>query len=228
LAHRVARHPSVSGIDGLAAAMLIAAVAVTPMGGWAAAPAALDPVALLAGVGVGLSSSVIPYVTDQLPMARLSRATYAPTVSPPAPRERTGTSAVVTWAAPSTPPSREYQGRGRTSPRSPKPPAPSSAIATRITVPVANDTAPACQVPTVRPSIELIGACSAINPPTSAVSTTASPRSKAISPPSSWGRSPDRPPAAGRGRRPPPSGRARRSRLASPPPREPPIASHRG
>ncbi|TML31723.1 MAG: EamA family transporter [Actinobacteria bacterium] len=81
LAHRVARHPSVSGIDGLAAAMLIAAVAVTPVGGWAAAPAALDPVALLAGVGVGLSSSVIPYVTDQLAMARLSRATYALMVS---------------------------------------------------------------------------------------------------------------------------------------------------
>jgi len=81
LAHRVARHPSVSGIDGLAAAMLIAAVAVTPVGGWAAGPAALHPVALLAGVGVGLSSSVIPYVTDQLAMARLSRATYALMVS---------------------------------------------------------------------------------------------------------------------------------------------------
>src|SRR5437764_6715144 len=81
LAHRVARHPGVSGIDGLAAAMLIAAVAVTPVGGWAAAPAALDPVALLAGIGVGVCSSVIPYVTDPLAMARLSRATYALMVS---------------------------------------------------------------------------------------------------------------------------------------------------
>ena len=77
LAHRVARHGSVSGIDGLAASMLIAAVAVTPLGGWEVIPALTDPVALLAGVGVGVSSSVIPYVSDQLAMARLPRATYA-------------------------------------------------------------------------------------------------------------------------------------------------------
>ena len=77
LAHRVARHGSVSGIDGLAASMLIAAVAVTPLGGGEVIPALTDPVALLAGVGVGVSSSVIPYVSDQLAMARLPRATYA-------------------------------------------------------------------------------------------------------------------------------------------------------
>jgi inner membrane transporter RhtA len=40
-----------------------------------------DPAALLAGVGVGVSSSVIPYVTDQLAMARLPRATYATMVA---------------------------------------------------------------------------------------------------------------------------------------------------
>jgi inner membrane transporter RhtA len=50
---------------------------VTPIGGWSAAPALLDPVALAAGVGVGLASSVIPYVFDQLAMARLSRAAYS-------------------------------------------------------------------------------------------------------------------------------------------------------
>jgi inner membrane transporter RhtA len=77
LAHRVARHPGVSGIDGLAAAMLIASVAVTPIGGFQVVPIALDPVALAAGVGVGVSSSVIPYVCDQLAMERLSRPTYA-------------------------------------------------------------------------------------------------------------------------------------------------------
>jgi inner membrane transporter RhtA len=77
LAHRVARHPAVGGIDGLAAAMLVALVVVTPIGGLGAAPVALDPVALLAGIGVGISSSVIPYVFDQLAMARLSRGTYA-------------------------------------------------------------------------------------------------------------------------------------------------------
>jgi inner membrane transporter RhtA len=81
LADRVAKRPELSGIDGLAAAMLIAAVVVTPMGGWQAAPAFLDPIALLAGIGVGISSSVIPYVTDQLAMARLPRATYATMVA---------------------------------------------------------------------------------------------------------------------------------------------------
>ena len=77
LADRVAKRPAMSGIDGLGAAMLVAAVVVTPLGGWQAAPAFADPVALLAGVGVGVSSSVIPYVTDQLAMARLPRSTYA-------------------------------------------------------------------------------------------------------------------------------------------------------
>ncbi|MES1154369.1 MAG: EamA family transporter, partial [Rhodanobacter sp.] len=32
---------------------------------------------LAAGIGVGVSSSVIPYVCDQLAMARLPRATFA-------------------------------------------------------------------------------------------------------------------------------------------------------
>src|SRR5215213_7863895 len=81
LAHRVARLPGLSGIDGLALAMLVAAVVVTPLGGWAAGPALTDPVALLAGAGVGISSSVIPYVADQLAMRRLPRATYALMVS---------------------------------------------------------------------------------------------------------------------------------------------------
>ena len=69
------------GIDGLAAAMLIATVAATPICGWAVVPVLSDPLALLAGVGVGLCSSVIPYVSDQLAMRRLSRATYALMVS---------------------------------------------------------------------------------------------------------------------------------------------------
>jgi inner membrane transporter RhtA len=80
-AHRVARLPQLEGIDGLAAAMLIAAIVITPIGGWAVLPALRDPVALAAGAGVGLCSSVIPYVTDQLAMRRLARATYALMVS---------------------------------------------------------------------------------------------------------------------------------------------------
>jgi inner membrane transporter RhtA len=81
LAARVAHDPALSGIDGLAASMLIAAVVVTPLAGWAVLPALGDPLALLAGIGVGVSSSVIPYVSDQLALARLTRAAYALMVS---------------------------------------------------------------------------------------------------------------------------------------------------
>ncbi|MDX6703411.1 MAG: inner rane transporter RhtA [Baekduia sp.] len=81
LADRVAKRPALDGIDGLGAAMLVAAVVVTPLTFWAAAPALTDPVALLAGAGVGISSSVIPYVCDQLALSRLPRATYSLMVS---------------------------------------------------------------------------------------------------------------------------------------------------
>jgi inner membrane transporter RhtA len=77
LADRVAKRDAIGGIDGLAASMLIAAVVVTPMGGGQAMGAFADPVALLAGIGVGVASSVIPYVCDQLALRRLPRATYA-------------------------------------------------------------------------------------------------------------------------------------------------------
>jgi inner membrane transporter RhtA len=81
LAHRLSRTRSAGRIDGLAAAILVAAVAVTPIAGWSAAPALVDAVAVAAGIGVGVTSSVIPYVFDQLAMARLSRATYSLLVS---------------------------------------------------------------------------------------------------------------------------------------------------
>ena len=77
LAHRVARRSAMGGVDGLAAAMLFGFLFVSPIGLSGAAHAFTDPVALAAGVGVGVSSSVIPYVFDQLAMARLPRATYA-------------------------------------------------------------------------------------------------------------------------------------------------------
>jgi inner membrane transporter RhtA len=81
LGHRVARSRQVSGIDGLALSMLIAAVVALPFGVWQAAPAFTDVVALAAAAGVGICSSVVPYVSDQLAMARLARATYALMVS---------------------------------------------------------------------------------------------------------------------------------------------------
>jgi inner membrane transporter RhtA len=81
LAHHMARRRELARIDGLALAMLVAALFVMPIGGFSVAPALLDPIALAAGVGVGVASSVIPYVFDQLAMARLSRATYSLMVS---------------------------------------------------------------------------------------------------------------------------------------------------
>lgn len=86
LGHRIANtaadgsgSPSspISGIDQLGMSMLIAAVVATPFGIVPAAPAFTHRAWLLWGVGVGLCSSVIPYVTDQLAMARLPRATFA-------------------------------------------------------------------------------------------------------------------------------------------------------
>jgi inner membrane transporter RhtA len=79
LGHRVAR--AGAGIDALAAAMLVAAIVVSPIGGAAALPALAVPATLAAGIGVGVTSSVIPYVCDQLAMARLERSAYALMVS---------------------------------------------------------------------------------------------------------------------------------------------------
>jgi inner membrane transporter RhtA len=65
------------GIDQLGASMLVAAVVVTPVGLGGALRTLSDPKLLLAGAAVGVCSSVIPYVTDQLAMARLPRASFA-------------------------------------------------------------------------------------------------------------------------------------------------------
>jgi inner membrane transporter RhtA len=81
LAHRMSRVTAFGRLDGLAAAMLVAVVVATPLGAWDAVPAFLDPTLLLAGIGVGITSSVVPYVLDQLAMARLPRPTYALMVS---------------------------------------------------------------------------------------------------------------------------------------------------
>ena len=60
-----------------ATAMGIASLFVLPMSLGPALPALPDPVALAAGIGVGVTSSVLPYVCDQLAMARMRRSTYA-------------------------------------------------------------------------------------------------------------------------------------------------------
>jgi inner membrane transporter RhtA len=77
LGHRIAQDGGAAGIDRLGAAMLIALVTITPIGITGALPAISKPLLLLAGIGVGICSSVIPYVSDQLAMARLKRSTFA-------------------------------------------------------------------------------------------------------------------------------------------------------
>jgi inner membrane transporter RhtA len=78
IAHALARSdPASSPVDRLAAAMVVAAAVITPLGFVDAAPAFFDGIALIGGIGVGVTSSVIPYVFDQMAMSRLSRATYS-------------------------------------------------------------------------------------------------------------------------------------------------------
>lgn len=81
LGHRVAQAGPSSAIDSLGIAMLIAAALAAPLGVWDSGRSFLDPVALVAGAGVGVSSSVIPYVADQLALGRLGRSTYSLFVS---------------------------------------------------------------------------------------------------------------------------------------------------
>jgi inner membrane transporter RhtA len=77
LGHRIAQDGGAVGIDRLGAAMLVACLMITPIGISGAWPAINKPLLLLAGIGVGICSSVIPYVSDQFAMARLPRATFA-------------------------------------------------------------------------------------------------------------------------------------------------------
>jgi inner membrane transporter RhtA len=77
LGHRIARDGGAAGIDRLGVAMLVALVVVTPLGFGGALPAMTQPLLVCAGIAVGICSSVIPYVCDQLAMARLPQATFA-------------------------------------------------------------------------------------------------------------------------------------------------------
>lgn len=66
-----------AGVDLLGASMGVAALLAAPLGLPFALPVLHHPVWLVWGVGVGVCSSVVPYVTDQLAMARLPRASFA-------------------------------------------------------------------------------------------------------------------------------------------------------
>jgi len=77
LGHRMAQRANGHNIDMLGVAMLVALVAISPVGIASVVPVLTSPQLVAAGVAVGICSSVIPYVSDQLAMARLPRATFA-------------------------------------------------------------------------------------------------------------------------------------------------------
>lgn len=77
LGHRIAGNGAAGGIEQLGAAMLLAFLFILPVGLDEAAGAVNAPHLLLAGVGVGICSSVVPYVCDQLAMTRMARSSFA-------------------------------------------------------------------------------------------------------------------------------------------------------
>jgi inner membrane transporter RhtA len=77
LGHKISEGGASGGVERLGAAMTVAFLFVMPIGFLQALDAFGAPLLILAGVGVGICSSVIPYVCDQLAMSRLPRASFA-------------------------------------------------------------------------------------------------------------------------------------------------------
>ncbi len=77
LGHKISEGGASGGVERLGAAMTAAFLFVMPIGFLQALDAFGAPLLVLARVGVGVCSSVIPYVCDQLAMARLPRASFA-------------------------------------------------------------------------------------------------------------------------------------------------------
>jgi len=77
LGHKVSEAGASGGVERLGAAMAIAFLFIMPIGFREALRALASPTLVLAGAGVGICSSVIPYVCDQLAMSRLPRASFA-------------------------------------------------------------------------------------------------------------------------------------------------------
>ena len=80
LGHRVASDPGIRPQDGLAAGMALGAIVLAPFLVSEAVPGLTDVGLLLASIAVGLASSVVPYVLEQVAMRRLSRG---PVRAPP-------------------------------------------------------------------------------------------------------------------------------------------------
>jgi inner membrane transporter RhtA len=77
LGHRLAQTGASDGVVNLGAAMAIAFLFVLPFGFGDAMAAFSSPLLLAAAIGVGVCSSVIPYICDQMAMSRLPRASFA-------------------------------------------------------------------------------------------------------------------------------------------------------
>lgn len=77
LGHKASAQGAGEGVERLGAAMTIALVILMPVGLAQAARAFGSLELVLAGIGVGICSSVIPYVCDQFAMSRLPRASFA-------------------------------------------------------------------------------------------------------------------------------------------------------
>jgi inner membrane transporter RhtA len=77
LGHKISQDGASGGVERLGAAMAIAFLFIMPIGFVEAIKAFTVAELVLAGVAVGICSSVIPYVCDQLAMSRLPRASFA-------------------------------------------------------------------------------------------------------------------------------------------------------
>ncbi len=77
LGHKISQGGASGGVERLGAAMAIAFFFVMPFGIIQAAKAFGSVNLILAGIGVGICSLVIPYISDQLAMSRLPRASFA-------------------------------------------------------------------------------------------------------------------------------------------------------
>lgn len=77
LGHKIAEGGASGGIERLGAAMAIAFLFIMPIGAAQAIKAFGAVKLVLAGIAVGICSSVIPYICDQMAMARLPRASFA-------------------------------------------------------------------------------------------------------------------------------------------------------
>lgn len=77
LGHRISQDGAAGGVERLGAAMAFAFLFIMPVGIFEAIKAFGALELVLAGVGVGVASSVVPYVCDQLAMSRLPRESFA-------------------------------------------------------------------------------------------------------------------------------------------------------